>query len=49
MVHLQQYDLGKYTQTIVVAVNIERVTAVQHLISSPSDVSSYRRVASPRT
>ena len=28
MVHLQQYDLA---QTIVVAVNIERVTAEQHL------------------
>ena len=33
--------MRKYARTNVVAVNIEGTTAVQHLISSPSDVGSY--------
>ena len=38
MLNLKEHDLHKYTQTNVVAVHIEGVAAIQHLISSPSDV-----------
>ena len=39
--------LHKYARTNVVAVNIEGIAAVQHLISSPSDVRSYQGSLSP--
>ena len=44
LIHAKSMILRKYAQTNIVAVNIEGVAAVQHLISSPSDVSGYLTV-----